>query len=371
MNDNIDAYLTRYNGFVQQLPNETFLQITNCESDIAFGGNVLVELIDICQEVVKVLGVNENIFINEFTDIKGVRQIAYEFGNIGEDFYQELLFLRFTHTVSDAIWYSSGFFITEYLKQETTRFEYKNSGYFKGISYDVQNYFQSIRLTCFRNDIDPQVESEEYTQISGNKISLRPIITPLEKFIFYVCDFFTYNRLFILLNHDLIYVNGYKISNKPAPSKGERIEDSNLFNASFETNPTEDFRAFEYQIYQPLQVITQVLPNGTVSTSTNGLFSLTFNKNISLISRTVAKLYKDGVLAIIITPTASTNVLGLDFSAYDFTNGNYSIIIQPNKVYHNSEFWIGFTFGEWIFNIDSSLFADYDSTDYDSTDYNT
>ena len=69
MNDNIDAYLTRYNGFVQQLPNETFLQITNCESDIAFGGNVLVELIDICQEVVKVLGVNENIFINEFTDI--------------------------------------------------------------------------------------------------------------------------------------------------------------------------------------------------------------------------------------------------------------------------------------------------------------
>ena len=369
MNDNIDAYLTRYNGFVQQLPNETFLQITNCESDIAFGGNLLVELIDICQEVVKVLEVNENIFINEFTDIKGIRQIAYEFGNIREDFNQELIFLRFTHTVSDTIWYSSGFFITEDLSQETTRFEYKNNGYFQGISYDKQNYFQTIRLTCFRNDIDSNIDSETYTQISGTVINLRPIITPIEKFLFYVCDFFTFSRLVILLNHDLVYVNGYKISNKPAPKKGERIEDTNLFNVNFETNPTGTLNDLQYQIYQPFDVVNRILPNNAIINLSilNPHFRLEFNRNISLVAGATAKLYRNSVLVYIITPTKINNILNLDFSGYSFTDAGYSIVISPKSINSNSDFWKGFTFDEWIFTIQ----GDFNNSDFNNSDFNT
>ena len=370
MNDNIDAYLTRYNGFVQQLPNETFLQISNCESDIAFGGFLLVELIDICQNVVKTLQVGDNFFLNEFTDTTtGIKQIAYEFGNVNEDFYQELLFLRLTHTISSDYWISSGFFITEYLKQETSRFEYKNNGYFRGISYDIAPYFQSIRLTCFKNDIDTNIESETYTQVSGSVITLRPIITPIEKYLFYVCDFYTYSRLVTLLNHDLIYINGYKITNKPAPTKGERIEDSNIFDVKFESNPSEDFRAFEYQIYEPIQVISQVLPNGSINTSTTGLFSLTFNKSISLASGITAKLYENGTLVSTITPTASTNVLSLDFSAYIFTNANYSIVINSNLIYHQLENWGGYGFGEWIFTLNDGHY--YDKNYYDNSYYDT
>lgn len=353
MNDNIDAYITRYNGFIQMLPNETFLQITNCESDIAFGGFITVELINSCQEVVTTLQVGENFFYTEFSDIKGINQIAYEFGNIAEDFYQDLLFLKLTHTISGTVWFSNGFFITEELKEETTRFEYKNNSYFKGISYDKVSIFQSIRLTCFKNDIDYNIESEEYTQISGAVISLRPIITPIEKYLFYTCDYFTFNRLVTLLNHDLIYINGYKISNKPKPTKSERVVDTNFFDVNFDANPTEDFRAFQYQIYEPLQVISRVLPNESVNTSSNGLFSLTFNKNINLVSGITAKLYENGTLVSTVTPTASTNILSLDFSSYTFTNATYTIVIEPNKVYHSIENWNGYAFGEWNFTINT------------------
>ena len=355
MNDNIDAYVTRYNGFVQQLPNETFLQISNCESDIAFGGNLLIELIDICQQVVKILEVGENFFLNEFTDINGIKQIAYEFGNIGEDYYQELLFLRLTHTVSDNYWVSSGFFITERLKRETTRFEYKNNGYFRGISYDNQPYFQTIRLACFKNDFDTKIDSETYTQISGAEITLRPIITPVDKYLFYTCDFFTYKRLVTLLNHDLIYIDAYKITNKPAPTKGDRIEDTNIFDARFEANPSDDFRAFQYQIYQPLAPITLDPINNSSMNSTTGLFSIGFNKTISIGPGTTAKLYENGTLVSTITPTAATNILSLDFSSHAFINTTYSIVIDPNSIFHSLEYWAGFAFGDWQFAIAETL----------------
>ncbi len=374
MNDNIDAYLTRYSGFVQMLPNETFLQITNCDTDIAFGGNIQVELIDSCQNVVKTLEVNENFFLNEFTDIRGIKQIAYEFGNIGQDFEGELIFLKLTHTVSDDVWYSAGFLLTYALAKETTRFKYKNLNYFRGISYDNQNFFQTIRLTCFKNDVDSSIEDEEYTQMSGAVISLRPIITPINKYLFYTLDFFTYNRLVTLLMHDIIYIEDYKISNKPKPTKGDRIEDTNIFECTFEANPTEDYSSLKYQIYQPLEVIDRTPINLSVLTTTDGLYLLEFNKPIGLVSGITAKLYKDGDLVSTITPTiADTNVLSLDFSAYEFSNGNYSIVVDEAKVYSSStlipEFWDGYLFGDWTFTVDNSEITITSVTDLGGSNY--
>jgi len=243
------AFTTRWNGFVQQKTDETFVQISNCPENISFAGNIKVELIDSCGITLHEIIVGENFFYNEFLDINGIKQIAFEFGQIGIDFHQELLYLKLTHTVSNDLWFSNGFFITNDNQEETTLFEYKNDTYFRGISYDKQNIYQSIRLTCFKNDIDSTVESEEYTQITGSPISSRAIITNIDKYLFYTCNFFTYTRLVTLLNHNLIFINNYRVSNKPKAAKGERIVPSNIFEVNFEANPTESYRATEYQIW--------------------------------------------------------------------------------------------------------------------------
>ena len=46
INENFLTAKVIENVFVQQFPNETFLQISNSDSDIAFGGNILIELVD-------------------------------------------------------------------------------------------------------------------------------------------------------------------------------------------------------------------------------------------------------------------------------------------------------------------------------------
>lgn len=242
------------------LTDDVFLQITNCKENIAFANNIQVDLIDVCQKVVKELTVNESFYYNEFTDIKGVKQIAYAFGNIGEDFGTELLFLRLKHTVSDNVWYSAGFFITDDLKEETTFIKYKAEGYFKGIDYSNQNFFQRIRVTCFKTDIDPQSESEELTQISGNRYGLRSITTPIDNFLFYTCDFFTYSRMVALLSHPIVYIEGYRANTKASDlSKGERVTDTNFFDANFSVNPTEEKDNIGYEIWP--EVEPEIMPD--------------------------------------------------------------------------------------------------------------
>jgi hypothetical protein len=250
LNDNIPASRTRYDGFVQMLPNETFLQITNCTADIAFAGNLQVDLIDVCGNVLLNIPVNENFFYNEFTDLNGIRQIAFEFGRLNQDFYGELVFLRLKHTASNNIWYSAGFVVTENETQETIKVRYKAEGYFRGISYERQNYFQTIRLKAFKSDDDQSTESEELIQLSGNKHNLRPVTSPIDKYKFWECNPFTYKRMIALLSHPIVYIDGFRANTSPSTlTKSEREPDWNLFEVLFESNPTEEYLADSLQIW--------------------------------------------------------------------------------------------------------------------------
>lgn len=381
INENIAGNDDPYTGFVQMLPTETFLQITNCDSDIAFGGSLQVDLINICQEVVKSLEVNENFFYVEGTDLNGTKQIAFEFGNLGDDYYDDILFLRLQHLMSDKVWFSSGFLITDKLIHETTRKEYKNESYFKGVDYNVFPYFQTIRTTCFQSDINPSTESEEQTKLSGAKKWLREITTPMAKFIFYVIDIFTFNRILAVLSHDIVYINGIR-HNTTAQNlnKGEKDVNWNLFDASFETNPTEEKSPVGYQIYQPLLCVGKS-PHGTYTlagynsvTGNSVQFSLGFNKNVIITTDITLLVYKDNVLFATFDYSkfsVSGQVINIDVSAHPITaNGNYQLIIQPNKVIHNIDFWQGFNFGEWIFSIVPEI-AFYNPSFYNPTKYNT
>lgn len=233
------------NRLVQQFTDETFLQISNSPTDIAFAGNIKVELIDCAERVIQ--DITDVFAYDEFTDINGIKQIAFEFGNLGVDYGMKVLYLKLSHTVSDNVWYSSPFLITNYRAEETTRFDYKHNGYFKGISYDRANYYQSIRLRCFDNDIDTKEEVGEYTQMSGAIVSNRKTVSFIRKSIFNFCNNFIFNRCAILFSHDILFVNENRASNKPTMKKENRLGTSNFFALGFEWNPSNENQDFNSQ----------------------------------------------------------------------------------------------------------------------------
>lgn len=358
---------TLLNPLVQLLPNETLCQITNLNEDIAFAGFLTASIIDCKGTVLSVI--TPNFYYNEFTNtVTGIKQITFEFGLLNIDFGTKKVFLKLENGISNDIWYSNAFLITNYRKEKTTKIWYKNENYFEGVPYDIQPYFQSIHLACFKFDTNFKQKRSEYTQLGGNEISLRIINTYSDKYKFDWCNFFTYDRLLRVFNHDEIYIDNYRVSNKPIITKGDRIDTSNFFELSFEVNPTENYLNLDYQIYDYLQVTGRVLANNDVVSSTTGLFSLTFNKNVTLSSSITAKLYKDGVLVDTIVPTATANVMSLDFSGYSYADGNYSIVIGSGEVTHGLEVWGGYAIGEWVFRIINGF---YNPTFYNSTFYNT
>jgi len=369
------------------LTTDTFMQITNLPLDISFANNIAVDLVDECQNVIQSLIINVNFFYREFLHpITGVKQISFEWGNLGIDYGEQMLFLRVRHTVSNAVWYSYGFTITDKDKEETTLFEYKNEGYFQGISYDIQNYFQSIRLKCFETDPDSDIQGEGYTQLPGRTISLRPIITPIEKYIMYMCNKFIYKRLVVLLNHDIIYINNYRVSNKPKPVKGQRVEDTNFFEVTFDANPTEEYRATQYQLYEPLIAVSTVPTHMTTFTladfnlllaSTN--IKIQFNKLFSLVLPGFRyKMYQDGIL-VVDSPfaTVTSYILGLDdLQTFTYANGIYHVVIEPDVVKATqvpNQNWAGFAYGDWKWIISNAppVLGDYSNTDYNNSDYAT
>lgn len=354
------------NPLIQMLPNETFLQITNLPNDIAFAGFIKVELVDCFENLLQ--DITSNFYLNEFTNtVSGIKQIAFEFGNIGVDYYNKHCFLKITNSISNDIWYSNAFFITELNKEKTTKIWYKNENYFEGVSYDIQPYFQSIRLSCFKFDDNFKQKRSEYIQLKGNEISLRVINTYSDKYKFDWCNYFTSRRLMRVLNHDEIYIDNFKVSNKPIITKGDRINTSNFFDFSFEANVTEDYLNIGYQIYQPLQIIaTNPIINNSYNLSTislNPTISIDFNKNIFLNDNTKKiSLFKDNTLFRTYTNLDyvinSNNLLITDSSGWIIDKGTYSIKIELDllkAISSNEDFEIN-NFTDYLFFVTDGFF---------------
>ena len=102
---------------------------------------------------------------------------------------------------------------------------------------------------------------------------------------------------------------------------------------------------------------------GYYTTDINTNFFVNFNRNISIFDATIkAKLYKDGVYVTETTITATDDKLEFDFG-YTFTNDNYNIIIDANKVESAiGEVWQGFTSStDWTFTI---VNGEFDNTEF-------
>lgn len=358
-------------GYFNQIvlhPRETYLQITNTVLGIAFAGNYEVTIIDCSGS--ELLDITENVAISEFIDNNGVNQIAFEIVNINSDFYQKTVYLKFRHTASDYTWYSNGVIISEYHIRETTRFDYRNYTEFHGLAYNIADYYQSIRLRCRFETNDSESQSKQYTSIDGIKVTSRLIETELENYIFEEIDNFTYRRLNKLLSHQVVYVNGNRMTNKQTIGSDERLGESNLFNLKFKiaVNYKETFTD-SFQIFEPL-TLTFYAPEGYFTltglpTTING----TFNRDVTEVSGTMDLIDNSDDSIIHSYPiseiTTISNLISANLAPYILANGNYKIRINSG-VFVSSLFGEVFEGFEWDFIVSDPDFlaADFNSLDF-------
>jgi hypothetical protein len=278
---------------------------------------------------------------------------------IGQDFYTLPLHIKLTDVVNGNIWYSNSFCVTDYNSNISSRFDYYN---------ETDTYKRSIRLAnCYDHSSQNELSSKQYTTSYGNRVNYKNITTYLRKYLIDSLDFFVNDRLPELFNYNNLFVNTQRVSISDLKTD-ERKGDTNLLNAEFVVNPQNDFYNWNFQIYEGLQVIERIPIHQSSISSTDGLFSLTFNKELSFLSGLVVELYKDGVL--IGTPSITTfeNNITFFFSGITFTNGNYSIVVPSGFIYNGNEFFGGYAFNEWTFTIAD---AEFDGTEFDNTEFLT
>ena len=335
-----------YQGFIMQLPNETFLQQTSLTSGIAFSGAIQVDLIDNCGNVKK--NIDNNFYYESFIDNNGTPQITFEFGMINDNFYTTPLYLRITDLVNGAIWYSNDFLVTDYDVNLSARFDYGN----------VNEYLQSVRFAKMY-DFSPVNENsvKQYTTTQGLRVNSKSITTYLRQ---WKCDAINYDindRLNELFASEIVFLNGQGVVISDFKSN-ERKGTTNFLDAEFVVNPQNETYDWSYQVYEGLEVIQYLPLNGGVYNQDDfddivlsGAY-LNFNKDISSVNGKY-KLYKGGVFATELDLTFGGNSVGIDFlsTGYTFTNGTYSIVINDGQIISDAETFKGFALNEWTFTI--------------------
>jgi len=354
-----------YNFGVCLHPQEHYLQITNSEVSIAFDDSYKVDIVDCNNEVLK--DVTENVFINEFQDINGIYQLAFEVVNINEDFYGKTVYFKFTQTSNtDNVYYSNGVKITADYIKDTFRLDYKSYSYYEGISYDRANFYQNIRLFGYFNLPNAKEDNKNYTKIGGNVTRARITQNTEYNYNIDLLDTFTFERLQRALNSDIVYLNSYAFNNTESLAVGDRKDKTNLFDANFKgvfdyTDSYDDV----YQIASSFKLINTT-PEGLYTLATLPSFLvLTFNKNITLLSGEIKliDLSDNSVLNTITTGGVSLNeFVNISFTTAITTNGNYKITISDSMFSGMGQF---LPYTEIFFTVSD---GDYLNTDY-STDY--
>lgn len=218
---------SRYYDSISLHPNETYLQITNSDVDIVFNQDYNVFLID-CNGN-ELLEITDNVFIEEFTDVNGIRQISFEIVNIGETF-NEKVFLKFVHTTGNEIFYSNPFIVSDDLEY-TLRLNYSSYGVFQGTDYLNAPFVQSIRVSGQYEGINDETENSTYIQSSGSVISENPTLVFSSAYKFNLVNDFTYRCLSVALKSNILFIDNKKVTDKAVIKKGQRLGNSNLYDA--------------------------------------------------------------------------------------------------------------------------------------------
>lgn len=359
--------------FISLKTNEPYFQISNVTNGISFEGNYKVEIVNCNDAVLK--DVTAHVFIEEITGVNGNTQIKFEVINIGEDFYRETVYFKFSSTISDEVYYSNPLNITDYQDNETTLFKYKCYNDIYGIPYTNAQDFQQIRLkTYFDIPIDDS-EIEGYYQTSRNRnISARVLNKQFEQYQIDYITRFGYDRLNVLLKSDFYYIDEVRITDTTKVDSNDMIELSNVFTTNFIVSKNyNDTASYEYQIFDGFNLVTKS-PFGTFTlaslpTDIEG----TFNYPITLNEGTV-QVYDASDNSLLATYTESDitvigNTFTIDNTGLITSNGNYYI-----KVSSGLFSYIGVDFEginnttDWAFIVQD---GDYSILDYSDSDYLT
>jgi len=354
-----------YTGFVQQLPNETFLQISSSDESISFVDEFTADLVDGCNNLIA--NINYNFYAEFRVDSNGITQIAFEFGMIGTDYGSTVLHLRLTDSTNGNVWYSSPFLITNNNKKISTRFDYWSESKFNNISYDLFERKQSIRLSnCYDNTAVNKRDLKQYLQSNGMQVSYRSVTTYLRQFILNAIDYFVNDRLEVLFSHPIVYVNRERADVSDF-KVDERKGDTNWFSGEFTINPKRQYLEPEYQIYEGLEIILYFpLQNTVVSEQQN--IEGTFNKPVTLGMGTI-QVFKDGSLFETFTEADILLVddnfrFKINTAFYDVV-GLYSIVISSGLFLNGIE-TVEVVNPNWLFTIAD---GEYDDADYEGEDY--
>jgi hypothetical protein len=260
-------------------PNSKYLQISNSLTNIAFDDSYIVSLVDCADNVM--LDITNKIYINEFQDINGVYQIAFEIAPIKKDFFNENLFLRFEHTGSDLVLWSNPILVTDTI--QTIRIDYRNFSYYEGISYDRANYFQSIEIAGFFN-LPSSKENTVLTTLSNGDIRRSRTTQELEyTYNIEAIDTFAFGRLMAALNSEVVYINGTRFVTSENVQSDERQGMSNQFATTFKGQFIAiDTYVSSYQI-APALIITSLFPLNSYTLSPTTATAI-FNNNLVSVS---------------------------------------------------------------------------------------
>ena len=163
------------------------------------------------------------------------------------------------HTTGSDIYYSNSFCLTSVDSHKTTRFSYKHRKEYYGICYDVVDFYQSIRLVTWYAQLIDETEVGNYYQISkGNTISNRPLRKQAEQYKCELMNDFVFERANIMLWHDIVYIDGVRMTNKTTFKSGEFIGDTNIYRSEVNVykDYTQTYTNTTY-IYEPLQIINK------------------------------------------------------------------------------------------------------------------
>ena len=319
----------QYPTGVQLSPRESYLQISNVKNGIAFDENYTVH---VCEcDGTELLDITDKVEILEFSGQNGKDQIFWECLPIITDFYRKPVILKFNHTVSEFVWYSNPINISDYQKELTTRFVYKNIGNFEGITYANADFYQSIRLRCYYTQVGNEVEVEDYRQISSNiTVSSNARIYRNRKFIFDYFDGFTFERLQVLLAHSIKYADSIRISNNPTVSVDDRKGDTPLHTGEFTSGMNYNEMYIDaLQLHEDFELIS-FIPENTYTPANfpqeiNGTFNRTFDLGVGQI-----QIYTAGGVLVETLTQSDLTVTTTGFQANlleSYSAGSYYVLI--------------------------------------------
>ena len=357
----------RYYDSIVLNPNETYLQITNSDVDIVFNGDYNVFLIDCFNS--ELLEITDKVYINEFTDVQGVRQIAFEILGIEQSFNQNV-FLKFVHTTGNNIFYSNPFIVSNDLEY-TIRLDYGSFGVFQGTDYLNAPFVQSIRIAGQYEGLSDETENSTYIQSNSNKISQLPTLVFANAYDFNLINDFTYRALSIALKSDFVFIDQKRSTDKAVLKKSEREGNSNLYNCNGTFYFSDETYIAQFQIVPEFNVVSYY-PNLAIPLNQNQNITILFTKNVVLGFGSFNIFSEIGLLLATLTQNDFTILNNLATAPL---LGNYVDVALAGKYYitFDASLFIselGQTTTEFDWNFEF-IDGEYDSNDYENNEYLT